>query len=118
LSLVTTERPGALVVLADRLFLHHRERIKNFAVKHRLPGVLPYRELVESGGLMSYGPSYAGMHNRVAYFVDKILKGTKPGDLPVEQSATFDLIINLKITKEFGLTLPPSVLVRATELIE
>jgi putative ABC transport system substrate-binding protein len=67
---------------------------------------------------MSYGPSYAGMHKRAAYFVDKILKGVKPGDLSVEQSATFDLIINLKTAKAFGLTLPPSVLVRATELIE
>jgi ABC-type uncharacterized transport system substrate-binding protein len=85
---IRRERPGALLVLADRLFLHHRAHIMDFAVKHRLPGVHAYVELVEAGGLMSYGPSYAGMHRRAAYFVDRILKGIKPADLPVEAPAS------------------------------
>ena len=115
---IDRERPGALLVLADRLFLHHRTRIMNFAAQHRLPGVYAYRELVEAGGLMSFGPSYAGMHRRAATYVDKILKGTRPADLPVERPATFELVINLKAAKALGLTIPPSVLTRATELIQ
>ena len=111
-------RPDALLVLADRLFLHHRARIMDFAAQHRLPGVYAYRELVEAGGLMSFGPSYAGMHRRAAYFVDRILKGGKPADLPVEQPATFELVINLRTAKALGLTIPQSVLARATEVIQ
>ena len=114
---IVRERPGALLVLADRLFLHHRARIMDFAAQHRLPGVHAYRELVEAGGLMSFGPSYADMHRRAAYFVDKILKGAKPADLPVERPATFELVINLKTAKALGLTIPQSVLLRATEVI-
>jgi putative ABC transport system substrate-binding protein len=114
---IVRERPAALLVLADRLFLYHRQRIMDFAAKHRLPGVHAYRELVESGGLMSYGPSYAGMHRRAAYFVDRILKGAKPADLPVERPATFELVINVKAAKALGLTIPPSVLQRADEII-
>ena len=115
---IRRERPGALLVLADRLFLHHRARIMDFAAKHRLPGVHAYRELVEAGGLMSYGPSYAGMHRQAATYVDKILKGTKPADLPVEQPMRFELVINMKTAKALGLTIPPSVLIRATEVIQ
>lgn len=115
---IVKERPGALLVLADRLFLHHRKRIMDFATKHRLPGVYAYRELVEIGGLMSFGPSYPGMHRRAAYFVDRILKGANPGDLPVEQPASFDLVVNLKAAKALGLTIPPSVLLRASEVIQ
>jgi putative ABC transport system substrate-binding protein len=112
------ERPDALLVLADRLFLHHRKRIMDFAAQHRLPGVHAYRELVEVGGLMSYGPSYAGMHKRAAYFVDRILKGTKPGDLPVERPATFELVVNIKAAKALGLTIPPTIILRASTVIE
>lgn len=115
---IVRERPGALLVLADRLFLHHRARIMEFATKQRLPGVHAYRELVEAGGLMSFGPSYAGMHRRAAYFVDRILKGAKPADLPVERPATFELVINLKAARALGLTIPQHVLLRATELIQ
>jgi putative ABC transport system substrate-binding protein len=79
---VLKKRPGALLVLADRLFLHNRARIMEFAVKNRLPGVHAYVELVEAGGLIPYGPSYPGMHRRAAYYVDRILKGTNPADLP------------------------------------
>ena len=116
-AVMARERPDAFLVLADRLLLHHRARIMDFAVQQRLPGVHAYRELVEAGGLMSYGPSYADMHRRGAYFVNRILKGTKPADLPVERPATFDLVINLKAAKALGLTIPQSVLLRTTEVI-
>jgi putative ABC transport system substrate-binding protein len=114
---IRRERPGALNVLADRLFLHNRARIMDYAVQNRLPGVHAYVELVEAGGLMSYGPSYPGMHRRAAYFVDRILKGAKPADLPVEQPAKFELVINLKAAKQIGVTIPPSVLYRADKVI-
>jgi len=114
---IVRERPGALLVLADRLFLQHRALIMDFAAQQRLPGVHAYRELVEAGGLMSFGPSYADMHRRAAYFVDRILKGAKPADLPVERPPTFELVINLKAAKALGLTIPQSVLLRATEVI-
>jgi putative ABC transport system substrate-binding protein len=117
-GVMARERPDALVVLADRLLLHHRALIMDFAARHRLPGVHAYRELVETGGLMSFGPSYADMHKRAAYFVDRILKGAKPGDLPVERPRTFELVINLKVAKALGLTIPQSVLLRATEIIQ
>jgi putative ABC transport system substrate-binding protein len=115
---IRKERPGALNVLADRLFLHNRAPIMDFAVQHRLPGVHAYQELVEAGGLMSYGPSYPGMHRRAAYFVDRILKGTKPADLPVEQPAKFEMVINLKAAKRIGVTIPPNVLYRADRVIK
>jgi putative ABC transport system substrate-binding protein len=115
---ILKERPGALLVLADRIFLHNRARIVDFEAKHRLPGMYAYRELVEAGGLMSFGPSYAGMHRRAAYYVDKILKGAKPADLPVEQPTTFELVINLKAAKTLGLTILPSVLQRADQIIQ
>jgi putative ABC transport system substrate-binding protein len=115
---ILKERPGALLVLADRLFLHNRARIMDFATKHRLPGVYAYLELVEAGGLMSYGPSYADMHRRAAIYVDKILKGTKPAELPVERPMKFELVINLKAAKQIGLTIPPNVLVRADKVIK
>jgi putative tryptophan/tyrosine transport system substrate-binding protein len=116
-GLILKQRPQALVVLADRLFLHHRQRIMDFALEHRLPGVHAYRELVEAGGLMSFGPSYAGMHRRAAIFVDRILRGAKPGELPVERPASFELVVNLKTANAFGLTIPESVLLRATEIL-
>jgi putative ABC transport system substrate-binding protein len=118
LAVMARERPDALLVLADRLLLHHRALIMDFATRHRLPGVHAYRELVEAGGLMSFGPSYANMHKRAAYFVDRILKGAKPGDLPVERPRTFELVINLKVAKALGLTIPQSVLLRGTEVIQ
>ena len=118
LAVMARERPDALLVLADRLLLHHRALIMDFATRHRLPGVHAYRELVEAGGLMSFGPSYADMHKRAAYFVDRILKGAKPGDLPVERPRTFELVINMRAAKALGLTIPQSVLLRATEIIQ
>jgi putative ABC transport system substrate-binding protein len=112
------QRPEALLVLADRLFLHHRQPIMDFAARHRLPGVHAYRELVEVGGLMSYGPSYADMHRRAAWYVDRILKGAKPTDLPVEGPALFELVVNLKAAKALGLALSPALIARVTEVIE
>jgi putative ABC transport system substrate-binding protein len=115
---ILKERPGALLVLADRVFLHNRARIMDFATKHRLPGVYAYLELVEVGGLMSYGPSYADMHRRAAIYVDKILKGAKPADLPVERPMKFELVVNLKAAKQIGVTIPQSVLYRADKVIK
>jgi putative tryptophan/tyrosine transport system substrate-binding protein len=112
------EQPGALNVLADRLFLHERARIMDFAAQHRLPGVHAYRELVLAGGLMSCGPSYAHMHRQAASYVDKILKGAKPADLPVQAPTKFELVINLKTAKALGLEVPPMLLARADEVIE
>jgi putative ABC transport system substrate-binding protein len=117
-GIVGKERPEALLVLADRFFLHHRARIMEFALQHRLPGVHAYQELVDAGGLMSYGPSYAEMHRRAAYFVDRILKGTKAADLPVERPTKFELMVNLKTAKQMGLTIPPTVLARANKVIK
>lgn len=115
---ISGRRPGALVMLADRLFLHHRARIVEFAAHNRLPTVYAYTELVEAGGLMSFGPSYPGMHRRAAYFVDRILKGGKPADLPMEQPAKFELLINLKTARALGLVIPQPVLLRADDLIQ
>jgi ABC-type uncharacterized transport system substrate-binding protein len=115
---IVRARPGALRVMGDRLFLHYRQRIMDFATKQRLPTVPVHPELVEAGGLMSFGPSYPGMHRRAAYFVDRILKGAKPADLPVEQPTKFELVINLKTAKTLGLTIPPSVLGRADQVIQ
>ena len=94
------------------------ERIVDLAVTHHMPGIFEWREFAEAGGLMSYGPSIADMYRRLATYVDKILKGAKPGDLPVEQPTKFDFVINLKTAKALGLTIPPSVLVRADQIIE
>jgi putative tryptophan/tyrosine transport system substrate-binding protein len=118
LASMVRERPGALLVLTDRVFLHNRVRLMEFAAEHSLPGVYAYRELVEAGGLMSYGPNYADMHRRAAAYVDKILKGAKAADLPVEQPTAFELVINLKTAKTLGLSVPPHLLARADEVIE
>jgi len=115
---ILKDQPGALLVLADRVYLHNRTRIMDFSVQHRLPGIYAYVELVEAGGLMSYGPSYADMHRRAATYVDKILKGAKPADLPVERPLKFELIINLKAAKQIGVTVPASVLARADKVIK
>jgi putative tryptophan/tyrosine transport system substrate-binding protein len=115
---IVKERPDALLLLADRVFLHNRVRLMEFATKRRIPNVNAYRELVEAGGLMSYGPSYEDMHRRAAIYVDKILKGANPGDLPVEQPTKFTLMINLKSAKALGLELPPTLVARADEVIE
>ncbi len=113
------ERVGALLVLADAaIFTLHRTRLADLAARSRLPAAYGTREIVEAGGLMSYGPSLRDFYRHIATFVDKILKGAKPGDLPVEQPTTFEFVINLKTAKALGLTIPPSLLQRADELIQ
>jgi putative ABC transport system substrate-binding protein len=118
LAAIPREHADAVLVLADRLFLHNRGRIADFAIANRVPGMNAYRELVEAGGLMSFGPSYAVMHRQAATYVDKILKGAKAGDLPIEQPAKFELVINLKTAKTLGLTIPQPLLLRADEVIQ
>jgi putative tryptophan/tyrosine transport system substrate-binding protein len=95
----------------------HQTRILEWAAKNRLPVVSQFREFADAGGLMAYGPNNDEMFRYAASFIDKILKGTKPGDLPVEQPRTFELIINLKTAQALGLTIPPSLLFQATEVI-
>jgi putative ABC transport system substrate-binding protein len=115
---IVKERPDALLILSDRVFLHNRKRLMDFATQQKLPSVNAYRELVRAGGLMSYGPSYEDMHRRAAIYVDKILKGAKPGNLPIEQPTKFNLLINRKAAITLGLELPPMLLARADEVIE
>ncbi len=115
---IARQRMDAVLVLADRLILHHRVETMNLALQYRLPGMYIYQELVEAGGLVSFGPNYVDIHRRAAAYVDKIFKGAKPGDLPVEQPTTFELAINLRTAKALGVTIPPSVLLRANRLIE
>jgi len=112
------ERVGALLVVADSLFIFHRTRLADLAARSRLPAAYGVREHVEAGGLMSYGPSLRDLFRRGATYVDKILKGAKPADLPVEQPTQFELVINLKTAKALGLTIPQSLLQRADEVIQ
>src|SRR3990170_2990504 len=107
---MTTKRAGALLVLGDVMFVTHRVRPADLAAKSRLPAMYTLREYVEAGGLMSSGPITPELFRRVATYVDKILKGAKPADLPVEQPSKFELVINLKTAKQIGLTIPPNVL--------
>jgi len=112
------ERVGALFVVADSMFFLHQARLADLAVKSRLPSMHGYREDVDAGGLMSYGPSFVPQFKQAVVYVDKILKGAKPADLPVEQPTKFELVINLKTAKALGLTIPQSLLVRADEIIQ
>ena len=112
------ERAQALAVLADSMFFVHRTRLADLTVRSRLPSMYGNREAVEAGGLMSYGPDFASQFQRAAVYVDKILKGAKPAELPVEQPVKFELVINLKTATALGLTIPPSLLARADEVIE
>ena len=115
---IRKERPGALLVVGDRLFATHQTRIFEFVGKTRLPAIYSQRGYVDAGGLMSYGANFADQYRRAATYVDKILKGAKPADLPVEQPIKFEFIVNLKAAKQIGLTIPPEVLTRANRLIK
>jgi putative ABC transport system substrate-binding protein len=117
LSRIEKERAAALLLTPDPLFSAQRSRIVDFVTKHHLPSVFFSREFVDAGGLMSYGPSFPESYRRAAIYVDKILKGAKPADLPVEQPTKFELVINLKTAKQIGLTIPPNVLARADKVI-
>ncbi len=114
---MTRARAGALTVWASPMFVSERRRLVDLAAKNRLPAVYGLREFVDAGGLMAYGPNAADVFRRTATYVDKILKGAKPGDLPVEQPTKFELVINLKAAKALGLTIPQSLLQRADEVI-
>jgi len=117
-SAMTTDKVGAVLVLGGGAFYLNRTRIVDLAVRHRLPSVFQNREFVETGGLLSYAPSTTANYRRAAFFVDRILKGAKPADLPVEQPTKFELVINLKTAKALGLTIPPSLLGRADRILE
>ena len=115
---IARERTAGIIILGSTTLFAYRARIAQLAVTHRLPTSAWARELTEAGCLLSYGVIYSDVARRAAYFVDKILKGAKPGDLPVEQPTKFDLVINLKTAKALGLTIPPSLLQRADQVIE
>ncbi len=115
---MTRARAGALTVLGSTMFIIEQRRLVDLAAKNRLPAMYPLGEFVDAGGLMSYGANLADMYRRAATFVDKILKGAKPGDLPVEQPTKFELVINLKTARAIGLTIPQSLLGRADHVIQ
>jgi putative ABC transport system substrate-binding protein len=117
-SEMTRARADALTVLSTSMLFGQRRRLVDLAAKHRLPAVYTWREAVDAGGLMAYGANIADMYRRTATYVDKILKGAKPADLPVEQPTKFELVINLKTAKALGLTIPPTLLARADEVIK
>jgi len=114
---LSKQRPGGLYLLGGALFAANQKRIVGFATKNRLPSVYVNKEHVEVGGLMSYSADHTESYRRVAYFVDRILKGASPADLPVEQPMKFDFVINLQTAKKIGLTIPPDLLARATKII-
>jgi len=116
-DMMSTHAQG-LIVLPSVHFSAERRRIVALAAKHRLPSMFEHREFIDAGGLMSYGPNLLAQHGRAAYFVDKILKGARPTDLPVEEPTKFELVINLKAAKALGLTIPQTLLLRADQVIE
>jgi putative ABC transport system substrate-binding protein len=109
---------GAIMTTVNRPFFAERKQIVELAGKFRLPAIYPQDDFVEAGGLMSYGVDYDDLYRRTAVYVDKILKGAKPADLPVQQATKFEFVINLKAAKQIGLTIPPEVLARATNIIK
>jgi putative ABC transport system substrate-binding protein len=115
---IQRDRPDAVLVVTDPLTFQERKRIDGFATEHRIPVAYEFKQLLQQGGLVSYGPSLGGMWRRGAHYVDKIFKGAKPADLPVEQPTKFELVINLKTAKALGLTIPPALFARVDEVIE
>lgn len=115
---IPATKPDALFVVADAILGFERERIVNFANKNRLPGIYFWREFAEFGGLASYGTNLSAVYRRAATYVDKILKGARPGELPIEQPTTFELVLNRSTAKSLGVVIPPSVLQRVDDVIE
>ena len=109
---------GGLVQLDDVLFTTHRKRVVELAVRNQLPAMYGFREFVDVGGLMAYGPDWPDLYRRAASLVDKLLRGAKPADLPIEQPTKFELVVNMKTAKALGLSIPQSVLLRADEVIQ
>jgi len=117
-AVMTKDRPDAFLALMDPVLNSQRTRILDFLAKNRLPAIFQSRDWVEAGGLMSYGPSYPELFHRIAIQMDKVLKGAKPADIPLEQPTKFELVINLTTAKQIGLTIPPNVLARADKVIK
>jgi putative tryptophan/tyrosine transport system substrate-binding protein len=115
---LTKDRPNAFLVPADTFLVSQRGRIAQFAIENKLPSIYTFREYIEAGGLIAYTPNYGDLFRRAASYVDKILKGAKPGDLPIEQPNTFQLFINLKTARALGLTVPRKLLAVADGVIE
>jgi putative tryptophan/tyrosine transport system substrate-binding protein len=115
---LSKDRPDALIVPADTFLVSQRRRIAQFAIENKLPSVYTFREHIEAGGLLAYTPDYHDLFRRAANYVDRILKGSKPGELPIQQPMKFHLLINLTTARTLGLTLPPKLLARADEVIE
>jgi putative tryptophan/tyrosine transport system substrate-binding protein len=118
IAAISRDRPGGLVVYVTPITQSYRARLIDFAARQRLPAIYSAREFVDDGGLLSYGPNHRELFRRAATFVDKILRGARPADLPIEQPTRFELVVNLKTAKALGLTIPPSVLARADQVIE
>ena len=118
LDAAVRQHPGALITVEDPLTMNYRNQIAEFAAKNRLPAIYGLREYVDAGGLVSYGASFPDQIRRAAGYVDKILKGAKPADLPVEQPTKFELVINLRTAKALGISVPNSLLARADEVVE
>ena len=118
LASMRAQRPDGMLTLGDPLTVSLQSTIANFALEQRLPSMYPFRAFVDAGGLMSYGADLIDLFRRAAGYVDKILNGAKPGDLPVEQPIKFELVLNLKTAKTLGLTVPPTLLASADEVIE
>ena len=117
-AVMNKDRPDAFLALIDLALSAHRKRILEFLANNRLPAIFENKDWVEAGGLISYGPDYADVHRRAAVQLDKILKGAKPADIPVEQPTKFEMVINLKTAQQIGLTMPPNVLARADRVIK
>jgi ABC-type uncharacterized transport system substrate-binding protein len=117
-ALMTKDRPDGFLALMDPVLNSYQKRILDFLAQNRLPAIFQDKTWVEAGGLISYGANYAEAHRRAAALMDKVLKGTKPADLPVEQPTRFELVINLKTALQIGLTIPPNVLARADKVIK
>jgi len=113
-----SDHRGWLFVMTSPFFFRDRARLAEFALRHRMPSVFAFREWVDAGGLLSYGPSITGMYRRAADYVDRIARGAKPSDLPVEQSTKFEFVLNLKTARAIGLAIPTALLLRADEVIE
>jgi len=115
---IRAARAESLIVIAAHTVDEVRAPLAQLAIRHRLPTALTFREYVEAGGLLSYGPNLAAVHRRAAYYIDRLLRGAKPADLPIEQASKFELVINLKTAKALGLTIPQTLLLRADQVIE
>jgi putative ABC transport system substrate-binding protein len=117
-SVASRAQAGAIVILSGSMFFTHRARLAELAIRSRLPRLMAGRESVEAGGFMAYGADIGAGFRRAADYVDRILKGARPGDLPLEQPTKFELVVNLKTARALGLTIPPAVLARADEVIQ